>query len=134
MIKHLPLMLALIAAPLVAQDQSERSDAYDAMLGCAAFHTIESTRAGSDAAEAQLAIAYDFAEVAAGLAPDGQVATANADLETRLTKYRKDLDTGDVREMAEEWTIMESACRELYPLRGAIGRALVITEPVADSR
>jgi hypothetical protein len=27
------------------------------------------------------------------------------------------LDTGDVRQMAEDWTTLESACRELYPIR-----------------
>lgn len=136
-VRHIVLPFVLISAalsvPLCAswagEDGDERSDAYDAMLGCAAFHTIESTREAGDASEAQLAIAYDFAEVAASLAPDGQIATANADLEARLAEYRQDLDTGDVREMAEEWTTMESACREIYPLRGAIGKALLKAEP-----
>ena len=134
-LRHIALPLILMStAPLLAQD-SERSEAYDAMLGCAAFHTIEASRAvQTDAADAQLAIAYDFAEVAAGLFPDGLVITANNDLKQRLIDYRTKLDTGDVREVAEDWTTLESACRELYPLRGAIGKALGTTEPTTDGR
>jgi hypothetical protein len=128
------LTIALLSASITAEDGSERSEAYDAMLGCAAFHTIESTTSKGDAAEAQLAIAYDFAASAAELAPDGQTATANADLEKRLAEYRSELDTGDVREMAEEWTAMESACREIYPLRAAIGKALGKSEPADPGR
>ena len=90
--------LALLGAPLSGLDaedeDSARSDAYDAMLGCAAFHTIESTSSSGDAAAAQKAVAYDFAGVAARLAPDGRTETANADLEKRLTDYRAKLDTG----------------------------------------
>lgn len=127
--------LALLGAPLSGLDaedeDSARSDAYDAMLGCAAFHTIESTSSSGDAAAAQKAVAYDFAGVAARLAPDGRTETANADLEKRLTDYRAKLDTGDVREMAEEWTALDSACRELYPVRDAVVKALA-AEPAAD--
>lgn len=121
--QFLPVLFALIAVP-VSADDSERSDAYDAMLGCAAFHTIESSKLQGDAAEAQRAMAYDFAEVAAPLAPDGKESTADADLKALLESYRQKLDTGDVREMAEDWTALESACAELYPVRKAIGKAL----------
>jgi hypothetical protein len=113
-------ILALLAASPPADD-SERAEAYDAMLGCAAFHTIESSAKKGDEAEAQLAIAYDFAGVAAKLSPDGQSVTANADLEMRLTEYRAALDSGDVRDIAEDWTNLESACRELYPVRNFVG-------------
>jgi hypothetical protein len=118
----LPALLILFAAPLSADD-SERSDAYDAMLSCSAFHTIESSKLQGDAAEAQRAMAYDFAEVAAPLAPDGKESTADADLKTMLESHRQKLDTGDVRAMAEDWTALESACAELYPVRKAIGKA-----------
>lgn len=118
----LPAALVLIAAPLLAQDD-DRSDAYAAMLGCSAFHTIESTKLQGDAAEAQRAMAYDFAKVAVALAPDGKEETADADLKATLESHQKKLDTGDVREMAEGWTALESACRELYPARDKLVEA-----------
>lgn len=123
----LPISLMLSASPLFAED-GDRADAYDAMLGCAAFHTIESSKLEGDAASAQRALAYDFAEVAAKLAPDGKVATANDDLTKFLASYREKLDTGDVREVAEDWTALESACREIYPLRQSIGKVVDMTE------
>ena len=106
----------ILAAALVAVD-AERQSNYDAMLSCSAFHTIEATRADADGAEAQQAVAIDFAKTAVALSADQKIATVNADLETVLAKFREELDTGDVRQMAEDWTTLESACRELYPIR-----------------
>jgi hypothetical protein len=123
----LPVVLSLLSSPLLAED-GDRSDAYDAMLSCSAFHAIEGSKLQGDAAEAQRALAYDFAEVAATLAPDGTEETANADLKSVLETFQKKLDTGDVRKMAEDWTALESACRELYPIRKAIGKALTVAD------
>jgi hypothetical protein len=114
--------LLLLASPLLAQDD-DRGDAYASMLGCSAFHTIESSKLQGDAAEAQRALAYDFAKVAVALAPDGQQETADADLKATLESYQKKLDTGNVREAAEGWTALESACRELYPARDKLVEA-----------
>jgi hypothetical protein len=100
------------------------------MLSCAAFHTIEASRSDGDAAEALQAVAYDFAETAVRFAPDGTVETANADLGKLLSEFREKLDTGDVREVAEGWTSLESACRRLYPVRDELGKdAAVEAEP-----
>ncbi len=132
MIRFFPLLLACAAAPLAAEEQGEREEVYDAMISCAAFHTIESTYVTGNAAEAQLAVAYDFAETATALAPDGLAATANLALEAKLAQYRKQLDEGDVREMAEDWTALESACREIYPLLDAIGRSTKLDDKQAS--
>jgi hypothetical protein len=120
----LPAALLLFTPPLLAQDD-DRGDAYASMLGCSAFHTIESSKLQGDAAEAQRALAYDFAKVAVALAPDGQEETADSDLKFTLESYQKKLDTGDVREVAEGWTALESACRELYPARDKLVEAFV---------
>jgi glutamate synthase domain-containing protein 3 len=111
------MIFSLILAAMLVADDAERQSNYDAMLSCAAFHTIEATRADTDGAEAQQAVAVDFAKTAVALSTDHQVGTVNADLEQLLAKFREELDTGDVRQMAEDWTTLESACRELYPIR-----------------
>ena len=122
-----PLILAAALsttqATNVAADDPNRQDNYETMLSCAAFHTIEATRSEGAAAEAQQAVAYDFATSAIRFAPDGTVETANAALEKRLSVFREKLDTGDVREMAKDWTALESACRRLYPVRDELGTA-----------
>jgi hypothetical protein len=129
MILSLLLTAALANAP--ASDDPNRQDNYETMLSCAAFHTIEATRPESDAAEAQQAVAYDFAKSAVRFAPDGTVETANADLEKLLATFREKLDTGDVREVAEGWTALESACRRLYPVRDELGADVAVE---ADAR
>ena len=83
------LSLILAAAAVLSFEEGERSDAYDAMLGCAAFHTIEATRVQGVAAESQQAVAYDFAQTALRLAPNGTVETANVDLEKKLAEFRE---------------------------------------------
>ncbi len=111
------MIFSLILAAALVADDAERQSNYDAMLSCSAFHTIEATRADVDGAEAQQAVAVDFAKTAVALSTDQKIATVNADLATVLAKFREELDTGDVRQMAEDWTTLESACRELYPIR-----------------
>ena len=116
------LILAAALSATVTTDDPERAGDYKSLLSCAAFHTIEATRVEGNAAEAQQAVAYDFAKSATRFAPDGKVETANTDLKKLLGVFREKLDTGDVREMAEDWTALESACRRLYPVRDELGR------------
>lgn len=116
------MILSLLFASALFANDADRQDAYEAMLSCAAFHTIEATRVEKEAFEAQQATAYDFAQVAAMIAPDGKIETANSDLEERLKIYRQKLDSGDIRQMAEDWVALESACRELHPLKAAIAK------------
>ena len=111
------ILAAALATPAAVTDDPNRQENYETMLSCAAFHTIEATRVGGDAGESQQAVAYDFATSAIRFAPDSKVETANADLESLLATFREKLDTGDVREVAEGWTSLESACRRLYPVR-----------------
>jgi hypothetical protein len=115
------ILAATLSTPAATTDDPNRQDNYETMLSCAAFHTIEATRSEGDAAEALQAVAYDFAESAVHFAPDGTVETANADLEKLLATFREKLDTGDVREVAEGWTSLETACRRLYPVRDELG-------------
>ena len=118
----LTLILAAALSTSVATDDAERAGDYKSLLSCAAFHTIEATRSEGDAAESQQAVAYDFATSAIRFAPDGTVETANADLEILLATFREKLDTGDVREVAQGWTSLESACRRLYPVRDELDK------------
>ena len=129
MILSLLLSAALVNAP--ASDDPNRQDSYETMLSCAAFHTIEATRAVGDAAESRQAVAYDFAASAVRFAPDGTVETANADLESLLATFREKLDTGDVREVAEGWTSLESACRRLHPLRDQLDKDTAVESEVS---
>jgi hypothetical protein len=124
----LVLALTLLTVPLFAEDANRQED-YQSLLSCAAFHTIEASRAQGDAAEAQQATAYDFANAAAKLSPDGTIASADADLATLLKSYREKLDTGDVRTMAEAWTALESACRTLHPVKDELVKG---RKPVAE--
>ena len=118
----LSLILAAALSTSVATDDAVRAGDYKSLLSCAAFHTIEATRSEGDAAESQQAVAYDFATSAIRFAPDGTVETANADLEILLATFREKLDTGDVREVAQGWTSLESACRRLYPVRDELDK------------
>ena len=120
------ILAAALATPAALTDDPNRQDNYETMLSCAAFHTIEATRTQGGAAESQQAVAYDFAKTAVRFSPDGTVETANADLEKLLATFREKLDTGDVREVAEGWTSLESACRRLYPVRDELGKDAVV--------
>jgi hypothetical protein len=115
--KYLPILLLAFAAVPANADEAERAEVYQVMLSCAAFHTIESTKVANDSSAAQIAVAKDYAEAAISFAGDGNKATVNSDLEALLADYRAKLDTGEPRAMAEQWTALESACRELYPIK-----------------
>lgn len=109
--------LSTTQAPDLISGDQDRQDNYESLLSCAAFHTIEATRAEGSAAEAQQAVAYDFAKAAVRFAPDSKVETTNSDLEKLLGVFRERLDTGDARDMAEDWTALEKACLRLYSLK-----------------
>lgn len=117
------MIFSLILAAALLADDTNRQENYEAMLSCAAFHTIEATRTDADGAEAQQAVAVDFAKSAVAFAPDRNVETVNADLAELLVTFREELDTGDVRQMAEDWTALEGACQELYPMRDILANA-----------
>jgi hypothetical protein len=114
-ILKLPLLVALSLLAIPAQaDEDERQEIYSSLLSCAAFHTIEATKSSGDASAAQMATAYDYANAATVFAADGKSATVDAELKTLLESFKQKLDTGEPRAMAEQWTALESACRELY--------------------
>jgi hypothetical protein len=105
--------LSLLAIPAQA-DEDERQEIYNSLLSCAAFHTIEATKTQGDASAAQTASAYDYANAATVFAADGRSATVDAELKVLLESFKQKLDTGEPRAMAEQWTALESACRELH--------------------
>jgi hypothetical protein len=115
--KYLPILWLVFAAIPAQADDEERAEVYQVMLSCAAFHTIEATKVGEDSSAAQQAVAEDYAAAAITFADDGLQETVNRDLQTLLTDFKKKLDTGEPRAMAEQWTALESACRELYPMK-----------------
>jgi hypothetical protein len=112
-------LLTLLPIPAQAADDGQ-SEIYQSLLSCAAFHTIEATKAQGDAAAAQQASAYDYAEAAVLFTPDSRIATANADLQVLLDNFQEKLNTGDTRDMAEQWTGLESACLELHSAKYAL--------------
>ncbi len=117
MLRFAAALVALsIIVPAPAQDE-DRQEAYDTLLACAAFHTIEASRAEGIAAAAQQASAVDYAEAAVHFAPDGRKVTTDADLKAVLDSYQAKLASGEPRAMAEQWTALEMACAELHPLK-----------------
>jgi hypothetical protein len=114
--KLLTMTALLLSAQATAQDVSLGRELYDSLVQCAAFHTVESgmTREGGDAAASHLATAYDYRADARKHSPDGQDATADADVKTTSELYRKMIAEGDAEDMAKGWTSLESACRELH--------------------
>lgn len=110
---------SLLSLPASASEE-DRADFYQSMLTCAAFHTIEASKSTGTAVDAQHALAVEFAEAAVSFAPDGKVETANADLKAVLDDFQNKLDTGDVREMAEQWTDTEFACSDLYRAKNSL--------------
>jgi hypothetical protein len=119
--KAIALVAAIVLSPVPAvADEAERQEIYSSFLHCAAFHTIESTKTSGDAAAAQQASAYDYANAATVFAADGRADTVDAELKTLLTSFKEKLDTGAPREMAEQWTALESACRDLHQAKDAL--------------
>lgn len=99
---------------------TEQED-YNALLSCAAFHAVEAERGASSNREAQLAASRDFLDVAAALASAKSLGTAaEADLKQLQVDYASHLREGDPAAMAEQWTALDLACRELYPALGKV--------------
>lgn len=119
---HLALFVltAALATTSASADEEERDGFYQSMLTCAAFHTIEASKSNGTAVDAQHALAVEFAEAAVSFAPDGNTETADADLTAMLDDFQNKLDTGDPREMAEQWTGTEYACNDLYLLKNSL--------------
>ncbi len=110
----------MLILPFLFLFQSADAETYDALLRCAAFHTIEGERLARDegaaAGDAQKAIATDFANAAhALLSADNEADAVKTDLDQRKTDYLARLAQGEVRETAAQWTALELACKELYP-------------------
>lgn len=116
----LPLLLMLQSPP--APD----AESYQSLLGCAAFHGIEGERLtrANDAAggEAQRALGEDFKTAATQFLPSEKAAQVDADLAALTAAYRERLGSGEARSMAEQWTALELACRELYPMLAGLQR------------
>ena len=76
---------------------------------------------GTAAGDSQKAIAEDFASTARAMLSDDNDANAfETDLGQRKAEYIDTLGKGDLRETAEQWTALELACKDLYPMLGAI--------------
>jgi hypothetical protein len=114
---------ALLLAIAAHADDEERDGFYKSMLSCAAFHTIEASKSTGTAVDAQQALAVEFAEAAVPFAADGKLETANVDLKAILDDFQNKLDTGNPREMAEQWTNTEFACSDLYAAKDGLVRA-----------
>jgi hypothetical protein len=113
------LAALLLSAPSQANDNALGREYYDSLVQCAAFHTIEAglTREGENATASHLATANDYRADARKHAVNGNATTADADIETATTLYRKMLKEGDPKDMAKGWTALESACRELHGVK-----------------
>lgn len=115
----IPFLIMLVAPEFTDAD---RDDAIASYVQCAAFHRIEAEMATGDepAADAHRASAGDFLEVALHLAGSAKADAVNSDLASVETDYRSQLKKGEVRAVAEGWTQLESACKELHLVREAL--------------
>lgn len=95
----------------------ERQEIYDSLLTCAAFHTIEASQGDELARASQKATAQDYAEAATFFASDGKASTTDHDLGRLLQTFRQQLDSGEPRAMAEQWTALQRECSALHPLK-----------------
>ena len=95
----------------------ERQEIYDSLLTCAAFHTIEAAQGDELARASQKATAQDYAEAATLFAADGKASTTDSDLARLLQTFRQQLDSGEPRAMAEQWTALQRECSALHPLK-----------------
>ena len=125
---------ASLAAVSARADDTERDERYRSFLSCAAFHTIEASKSSGNAVDAQRAVALDYAQAATAFAPDGKGDTANTDLQQLLGDFQKELDEGDPREMAAQWTDLESACDELHQLKDEWAPPRKETPSAAEAR
>lgn len=118
------LLTLSLSATAQADDAALGREFYDSLVQCAAFHTVESGMAqeGGDAAASHLATANDYRNDARKHAIDGQPASADTDIQTAIALYRKMIAEGDAQDMAESWTQLESACRELHSVKAQLGQ------------
>lgn len=115
----------MLFLPFLLLAQPADVETYDALLRCAAFHTIEGERLereeGAAAGDAQKAVAADFAATARAMLSDDNDANAvETDLGQRKAEYLETLTSGELRDTAEQWTALELACKDLYPMLSAI--------------
>lgn len=133
----LPILLLLLSTPAVspadaapaAVNIDERQEIYGSLLSCAAFHTIEAARGDELARASQKAAAQDYARAATVFAPDGKAATVNRDLGNLLQIFQAQLDAGETRAMAEQWTALERSCTELHLVKDRLVRKARPEEP-----
>lgn len=125
----------MILLPFLLLVQSNDAETYDTLLRCAAFHTIEAERltrdVGAAAGDAQKATAEDFASAARSmLSDDNEPKAVETDLAQRKAEYLDALAAGELRDAAQQWTALELACKELYPLLDRLdsSRSGAITE------
>lgn len=115
----------MLILPFLLLAQPADAETYDALLRCAAFHTIEGERLerdeGAAAGDAQKAVAADFAATArAMLSEDNDANAVETDLGQRKAEYLQTLASGELRQTAEQWAALELACKDLYPMLSAI--------------
>lgn len=115
----------MLILPFLLLSQPADAETYDALLRCAAFHTIEGERLtrdeGAAAGDAQKAVATDFTATARAMLSDDNDANAvETDLGQRKAEYLEKLTSGELRETAEQWTALELACKELQPMLNAV--------------
>jgi hypothetical protein len=126
----LPTLLLLLSTAAVspadaaptAVNIEERQEIYGSLLSCAAFHTIEAARGDELARASQKAAAQDYAQAAKLFSSDGKTATVNRDLGNLLQIFQAQLDAGETRAMAEQWTALERSCADLHPLKDRLIR------------
>lgn len=134
-----PISLLLLSAPLDVPATSapahatvhidSRQEVYDSLLSCAAFHTIEAARGDELMRASQKAAAQDYARAAMPFSNNGKAATVNADLGRLLQQFQAQLDSGETRAMAEQWTALERSCAELHPVMDRLIRKARAEEP-----
>ena len=115
----------MLILPFLLLAQPADAETYDALLRCAAFHTIEGERLERDEGEAagdsQKAVAADFAATARAMLSDDNDANAvETDLGQRKAEYLQTLASGELRQTAEQWAALELACKDLYPMLSAV--------------
>jgi hypothetical protein len=115
----------MLILPFLLLAQPADAETYDALLRCAAFHTIEGERLerdeGAAAGDAQKAVAADFVATARAMLSDDNDANAvETDLGHRKAEYLETLASGELRQTAEQWAALELACKGLYPMLSAV--------------
>lgn len=115
----------MLILPFLLLSQLVDAETYDALLRCAAYHMIEGERLerdeGAAAGDSQKAVAADFTATArAMLSDDNEANAVETDLGQRKAEYLQTLASGELRQTAEQWTALELACKDLYPMLSAV--------------